>query len=90
MWVYVAHLFSSVLYFFNIFYHCYVLDPMLSVFLQCQCLIAASGFQFEDSKVVIRGFKSHDRQYNDQMKTIQSISQKTKEWATTKSRETTM
>jgi hypothetical protein len=52
---------------------------MLSVFLQCQCLIAASGFQFEDSKVVIRGFKSHDRQYNDQMKTIQSISQKTKE-----------
>ena len=51
---------------------------------------AASGFQFEDSKVVIRGFKSHDKQYNDQMKTIQSISQKTKEWATTKSRETTM
>jgi hypothetical protein len=59
---------------------CYVLDPMLSVFLQCQCLIAASGFQFEDSKVVIRGFNSHDRQYNDQMKTMQSISQKTKEW----------
>jgi hypothetical protein len=52
----------------------------LSVILQCQCLIAASGFQFEDSKeVVIRGFNSHDRQYNDQMKTIQSISQKTKE-----------
>jgi hypothetical protein len=63
---------------------------MLSVFLQCQCLIAASGLQFEDSKVVIRGLKAHDRQYNDQMKTIQSISQKTKEWATTKSRETTM
>jgi hypothetical protein len=37
---------------------------------------AASGFQFEDSNVVIRGFKSHDRQYNDQ--------QKTKEWATQK------
>jgi len=58
--------------------------------MECQCLIAASGFQFENSKVVIRGFKSHDRQYNDQMKTIQSISQKTKKLATTKIRETTM
>jgi hypothetical protein len=47
-----------------LFFHFYVLDPMFSVFLQCQCLIAASGFQFEDSKVVIRGFKSHDRQYS--------------------------
>ena len=62
MWVCVAHLFISVLYFlFYFFLSLLFLGPNVV------CVSAMSGFQLEDSKAVIRGFKSHDRQYNDQI-----------------------